>query len=273
MMDYVNQALEFIQTPVGMGVGVVAALVVLFIIRKLLSLIFSVAAIGLLIWAGMRFSDEQLIAANTAPVIERMAAAVEIASATSAPTAARAFPGGFAAAAERAAPTLESVPIAYNRPTEMRLGRAADVRMIIDSSGTTDLQAALEGFIGEIIESEAEVSSRVSAHLSGRDGLEVRPLTPELQELDPAGSNTWQWNVIPKKSGARTMELSIYAYPADSDTARPVRTYTDTITVDVQTMDHVYAFAQTSEPVVGFAAGGASLLLAVWTFFRRRKRG
>ena len=34
-----------------------------------------------------------------------------------------------------------------------------------------------------------------------------------------------------------------------------------------------YAFAQTSDPVVGFAGGGASFLLAIWTFWRRRKRG
>jgi hypothetical protein len=258
---------------VGAGVAVVAALVLVFVIRKILSLLFSVAAIGLLIWAGMRLSDEQLIAANTAPEPARVVSEVGIASAVSAPTETRALPGGRAAAAPQAAPSLDSVPIAYNRPTEMRLGRAADVRMVIDSSGTTDLQAALEGFIGDIIESEAEVTSRVSAHLSGRDGLEIRPLTPEMQELDPAGSNTWQWNVIPKKSGSRTMELSIYAYPSGDAAARPVRTFTDTITVNVQTIDHLYAFAQTSEPVVGFVAAGASFLLAVWTFFRRRRRG
>jgi len=171
----------------------------------------------------------------------------------------------------RSADGVRTAQIVYNAPTTMQLNMPIDLRLVVDASQMEDLEALLEGLPGDIRGGEAELTSQVSASLFG-SGFDIRALKPDRQILSDERPSTWQWEVTPRSAGQHTLILEVFAHPGGGDAAAGVREFRDEITVEVTMISKTLAFAQTAQPVVGFVAGGVSLLIGLFGFVRRRRR-
>ncbi len=262
---------QVFNSPAGLLGAAVVALIVLTVLRKILSFMFLVVAVAAIAWAGWRASNEDERAMADAVSVEQAARGAPRSSLNSPvgnvlAQVQRTIAGGSAAATAR---DFATVPMAYNRPTTMNLQSPTNVSLLIDLSGVEDLPRGLRGFDGDIIEGSVDVTSTVSASLTG-PGFKIEQLSPPQQTLSSRTANRWQWAVTPEVEGERMLTLEIFAHP-NGGPAEPVRAYRDEINVTVGTLGKVIVAAQTAEPFLGVAAGGASFLMAIVTFFRRRR--
>lgn len=169
--------------------------------------------------------------------------------------------------------SLERRAAAYNRPTEMRLNRPVDVSFVIDATAAPNPTAPLEGFPGSVIETEIETTDRVVATLTGVN-FTVESQTLERQVLSPFQANRWQWQVTPTADGEQVLILEVFAFPAGSEDALPIRTYRDRISVAVEDQEKIVNFARSWQPVVALIAAVLSGLVAgfgLWGLYKRRK--
>ncbi len=242
-------------------------------------LLIALAAFG---WAGYLYVFSGGGAPETALPDAQPAPNVAAAQAEAAPApmaeairpATAGAPRDFSRAADQSgelAQSLSQADIAYNRPTNMSLGRPTNVQLVLDATGEAELREFLDGFIGDIIEARVGVGAEVSASLTG-PGFEIERMSPERQMLstEAASPNRWQWGVRPMEEGRRVLTLDIFAYVGDA--AQPVRTYRDEIEVGVSNVGRVLSLAQTAHPIVGVIAGAVSMFIAIFGFARRRRR-
>ncbi len=158
--------------------------------------------------------------------------------------------------ADRIVSQLRSVPIAFETPANARLGRVFDVTLAIDATGAVSAAGALPGR-GDVTEGEAKVSDRVMANLVG-SGFDIIPRSPERQTLSPLEANTWRWEVTALDSGTQDLEMVVYALV--NDDTLPVRTYTNTVQVEVSAVQQVITAAREANPVFMILGGLGSLL-------------
>jgi len=169
--------------------------------------------------------------------------------------------------------SLETRAAAYNRPTQMRLNRPVDVSFVIDATANPNPTAPLEGFPGEVIETDIDTTDRVVATLTGVN-FSVESQTLERQVLSPFQPNRWQWQVTPTADGEQVLILEVFAFPAGSEDALPIRTYRDRITVAVEDQEKIVNFARSWQPVIALIAAILSGLVAglgLWSFYKRRR--
>ncbi|MAN46299.1 MAG: hypothetical protein CMF04_08880 [Hyphomonas sp.] len=164
---------------------------------------------------------------------------------------------------------LKTVPVAHETPSTAEYKRAFDVTLAIDSTGDDSAADALPGR-GNIIEGEAKVSDRVEARLSGAN-FEIVPMSPDVQSLSPLTENVWRWSVTPLSAGSHDLVFEIYAI--DEDTVTPLRTFRDTVTVQVSGLNRAIAFADQANPLFVLLGGlGSAIagLIGVIRFFGRK---
>ena len=141
--------------------------------------------------------------------------------------------------------------------------------LAIDSTGDDTAADALPGR-GNIIEGEAKVSDRVEARLSGAN-FEIVQMSPDVQALSPLTENVWRWSVTPLSAGSHDLVFEIYAI--DEDTVTPLRTFRDTVTVQVSGLNRAIAFADQANPLFVLLGGlGSAIagLIGVIRFFGRK---
>ena len=165
--------------------------------------------------------------------------------------------------------SLKSVPVAHETPSSAEYKRAFDVTLAIDSTGDGNAAEALPGR-GNIVETEALVSERVEARLSGAN-FDIKPMSPEVQALSPLTENVWRWSVTPLSAGNHDLVFEIYAI--DEDSVVPLRTFRDTVTVSVSGINRAIAFADQANPLFVLLGGLGSAvagLIGVFRFFGRK---
>jgi hypothetical protein len=162
--------------------------------------------------------------------------------------------------------------VTYNRPPEkLALSKPVDVSLVVNA--TNDEAAgreALEGFKGEIVERDVELSDTVSAQLTGV-GFDVTSQTVERQRLSGKSVNRWQWRVTPTEPGQHTLILEIFGYATGSLDAEPLDAYRDVITVEVEQIDQLVTWARSVQPVFAVLAALAGIGSAVFAFLRFRE--
>ena len=171
---------------------------------------------------------------------------------------------------ETFASSLTEVPIAYEKPDSAQVGVPFDVTLVIDGTGDTTAADDLPGE-ASITESSAQVSSSVSAVLSG-SGFEIATRSPIRQTLSPFESNRWQWRVTPVKEGSGELTMEIFAHL--EGTALPVRTYRDTLPVEITPIGRVINLATQANPVAAVLGGLGSLIAGLFgaaRFFGRKE--
>jgi hypothetical protein len=162
--------------------------------------------------------------------------------------------------------------VTYHRPPErLAVSKPIDVSLVVNA---TDDEAAgreaLDGFKGEIVERDVELSDTVSAQLTGV-GFDVTSQTVERQRLSGKSVNRWQWRVTPTEPGQHTLILEVFGYATGSLDAEPLDAYRDVITVEVEQIDQLVTWARSVQPVFAVLAALAGIGSAVFAFLRFRE--
>jgi hypothetical protein len=167
---------------------------------------------------------------------------------------------------------FKSRRVTYNRPPEkLALNKAVDVSLVINA--TEDEAAgreALQGFKGEIVERDVELSDTVSAQLTGA-GFDIVTQTIERQRLSGRTVNRWQWRVTPTEEGEHTLMLEIFGYASGSLDAEPLDAYRDVIAVEVEQLDQLVNWAKGVQPLFAVLAAMAGIGSAIFAFLRFRE--
>ncbi|MEM7328205.1 MAG: hypothetical protein AAF437_05655 [Pseudomonadota bacterium] len=165
--------------------------------------------------------------------------------------------------------SLRTVPIAHETPKGATFGRPFTVTVAIDATGDDTATDSLPG-TGIIGEGEARVSDTVQALVSG-EAFDVEAITPAVQRVSPLTENVWRWKVTPTAVGNQELVIELFALMGDE--ALPLRTFRDSVDVEVSRIGQVIAVAQSISPVTVAAGGIGSMLAGIFGFigfFRRR---
>ena len=162
--------------------------------------------------------------------------------------------------------------VTYNRPPEkLALSKPVDVSLVINATGDEAAgREALEGFKGEIVERDVELSDTVSAQLTGV-GFDITSQTVERQRLSGRTVNRWQWRVTPTEPGQHTLILEIFGYATGSLDAEPLDAYRDVITVEVEQIDQLVTWARGVQPLFAVLAALAGIGSAIFAYLRLRE--
>lgn len=165
--------------------------------------------------------------------------------------------------------SLRTVPVAHETPSSATFGRPFTVSLALDATGDTTAADALSG-AGNIVEGEARVSSSVQAFVSGPN-FDVEPITPDTQRISPLTENIWRWKVTPTAVGSQELVIELFAIMGEE--ALPLRTFRDSVDVEVSRIGQAIAIAKSVSPITVVAGGIGSLLAGLFgfiSFFRRR---
>lgn len=165
--------------------------------------------------------------------------------------------------------SLRTVPIAHETPKSAQFGRPFTVTVALDATGAGDATSALPG-TGNIVEGEAQISDTVQALVSG-EAFSVEAITPSTQRISPVTENVWRWKVTPNAVGNQELVIELFAL-MDNE-ALPLRTFRDSVEVEVSRIGQAIALAQSISPITVVAGGIGSLLAGLFGFvgfFRRR---
>lgn len=164
--------------------------------------------------------------------------------------------------------SLRTVPIAHETPKGATFGRPFTVTVALDATGDDTATDALSGR-GNIAEGEARVSDTVQAMVSG-EAFDVEAITPDVQRISPLTENVWRWKVTPTAVGNQELVIELFALMGDE--ALPLRTFRDSVEVEVSRIGQAIALAQSISPITVVAGGIGSLLAGLFGFigfFRR----
>jgi len=167
---------------------------------------------------------------------------------------------------------FKSRRVTYNRPPEkLALSKPVDVSLVINATDDANAgKEALEGFKGEIVERDVDLSDTVSAQLTGV-GFDIATQTVERQRLSGRTVNRWQWRVTPTEVGEHTLMLEIFGYASGSLDAEPLDAYRDVIVVEVEQLDQIVSWARGVQPVFAVLAALAGMGSAIFAFLRFRE--
>jgi hypothetical protein len=178
---------------------------------------------------------------------------------------------------QAAAPTgleaqFKSRRITYNRPPEkLALDKAVDVSLVVNATEDTSAgKEALQGFKGEVVERDVDLSDTVSAQLTGV-GFDITSQTVERQRLSGKVINRWQWRVTPTEVGQHELTLAVFGYASGSLDAEPLGAYTDRIVVEVEQLDQIVGWAKGVQPIFAVLAAMAAVGSACFAFLRFRE--
>ena len=215
------------------------------------------------------FDDEPIFTGEAAPMSPSPdEAGDDIAGIEVAPDVMAAAPPA-ADPAEAFLENLKTVPVAHETPATAEYKRPFEAVLAIDATGDDTAVDALPGR-GNIEEGTARVSKKVEARLSG-SGFAIKAMTPEQQTISPLTENTWRWQVTPLTAGNQELTFDIYAI--DDGPAVPLRTFHNTVTVQVTGLNRAIAFADQANPLAVFLGGVGSILAGLFgaiKFVRRR---
>jgi len=105
--------------------------------------------------------------------------------------------------------SLRKGALAYSAPSKMRTNQSADVtaRIATKDVPTAALQSGLSK-PGQTVEVEAtSVSAIMRMNLTSAD-FDITPLSTEEQPVAGTNPTTWEWQIVPKRSGSLQLHLA-----------------------------------------------------------------
>lgn len=162
------------------------------------------------------------------------------------------------------ADTLRTVPVAHQTPQKAAYKRSFNVTLALDGTGDSSAKDVLTGD-GRIVEGTAKVSNTVKAELSGAS-FKIVENSPATQALSPVSENVWRWSVTPQEIGTQPLTFDLFAI--DGDVATPLRTYSDSVEVEVSGISRAISFADQANPIAVFLGGLGSMIAGLFGVFR-----
>ncbi len=168
---------------------------------------------------------------------------------------------------------MRSIPLAYNHPRQMYLGRKTQVSLSLKTGKDSHLDV-FEGTSGDVIGSTTKVSSIMVAQLDG-PGFDVTPSGPQRKLLTSAAPASWTWYVTPKRPGEnQVLNLELSAVLEEGGRLLPpvtLQTFRTKIEVDVRWWDRALYYIATFDPLyqlmgaIGALASAGLFLRGVWS--------
>ena len=148
-----------------------------------------------------------------------------------------------------------------------KLPQGFDFAAIFQALGSLSWQKRADALPGRGIveEGEAKVSDKVEVRLSGAN-FNIVAACPAVQSLSPMTEHTWRWSVTALSAGDHDLTFEVFAM--DSDTATPLRTFRDTVTVKVSGLNRAIAFADQANPLFVLLGGLGSALAGLFGAIR-----
>ncbi|MEL7109662.1 MAG: hypothetical protein AAGJ68_01950 [Pseudomonadota bacterium] len=249
---------------------------------RLFSFLLILIGAGALAFGGYQYmnagSQPASVSAPPPPAIAGGFEAASIPESASKPTASRSMSKSIlpdedmfdtAMSTEDFLGSLRTVPIAHETPKGATFGRPFTVTVALDATGDDTAADALPGR-GNIGEGEAKISDTVRALVSG-ENFDIEPITPDIQRISPLTENIWRWKVTPMAVGDQELVIELFALMGNE--ALPLRTFRDSVDVEVSRIGQAIALAQSISPITVVAGGIGSLLAGMFGFigfFRRR---
>lgn len=168
---------------------------------------------------------------------------------------------------------LYSVPIAYETPRSASFNLPFTVTLSINAQeGAETATGGLPGIENASVgEATVQVTDLVKANLVDvGDAFTIDAENEKPQKLSGSTESVWRWKVTPIKSGPQKLTFEIFAvHPGDIE--ERLRTFEDTVTVEVSRIGQAMFLAQQYNPIVVILAGIGSLLAGLFgaaRFFR-----
>lgn len=148
-------------------------------------------------------------------------------------------------AVDTAIADLRRANVAFNAPTELHLGKQAEIRLLLS------LRQSIAQLKKKIIRLGREEGARIRisdimvADLSGL-GFTIEKIGPATQVVDPEGITEWRWNVEPTKAGTRRLHLTLSALITVNGSQGPytVRTFERSWNVRVPWPERITGFVK-----------------------------
>lgn len=247
------------------------------IIFRLLSLVFLLAGLVVVVGGGWLLMGNKLVIPENAAfgpqaeAVERVLPAE--ASAPAASSEAPASDGTFRPQMMPNARTfatadpisdMREVPIAYAAPEQAQFARAFEVTVAIDATGDDSAADVLPGDTRQV-EDMALVTEKVRASISG-SAFDITPISPETQIISDQTENIWRWKAVPRSTGQQELVVELFGFRGDD--AVPIRTYRDSVSIEVSRVGQVIALAEQANPIAVFLGGVGSVLAGFFGFVR-----
>lgn len=163
---------------------------------------------------------------------------------------------------------LREVPIAYAAPEKAQFARPFEVTVAIDATEEADPAAVLPSGTRQV-EDTARVTEKVRATISGA-AFDIETITPDTQIISDQAVNVWRWKVTPRNAGSQELVVELFGFRGED--ALPIRTYRDSVTIEVTRVGQVIALAEQANPVAVFLGGVGSVLAGFFGFVRLFRR-
>jgi hypothetical protein len=144
---------------------------------------------------------------------------------------------------DRALKALPLGHIAFNAPTELREGEAAEIQLLLSLRKPTSVLQDELTEMGEREGARVKVSDVMEARLTG-PGFEIEAITPERQLVSPGANTEWKWEIEPTETGSQRLHLTLSALidVKGERTPRAVRTFEKPIVIQVTWQQKITGF-------------------------------
>ena len=172
---------------------------------------------------------------------------------------------------------LKTVPLAYNHPDNMYLGKKTQISLLLKTNADQDLARELEDLSGVVKEGKSKISRIMQAELKGAV-FDIDPPGPQKRIVTGLAPVRWSWFVKPLEPGTdKALVLEVSAILREGNKELPpvaIRTYRTKIHVDVKWWDRMLYEVKSLDPLYqlfGALGGLASAGLFGWRIFRRMR--
>jgi hypothetical protein len=170
---------------------------------------------------------------------------------------------------------LQSVPITYNRPATLSFDQDTPITLVVEGLGAGSA-GALGAFPGQQVSSQALLSPRVTARLTGpSDEVSIQAQSADTQEVSSIANTSWLWQVRARKPGQTTLTLELDANVVIDGKPTPlqVRTYTDRFGVHMNLISRTTYEIQRIDPIWRWLGLGTPVAIIGGFLAWRRRSG
>jgi hypothetical protein len=193
-----------------------------------------------------------------------------------APAAAPAAAGPIAQASDEIKRQIQSIQIAYNKPTTISFDTDTVIVLVAESHDAAAGAATVAGAQGQAVQANVGLSAVVTAQLEGdSDQVQITPLTANTQAVTDFANTQWSWAVRAKQPGQATLTLNVFddVKVGGRNALYEIETYTNQFPVQISWLSEAkYQFQQIAPIWQGLGIATPVALIGGFVAWLRRPR-
>jgi hypothetical protein len=154
----------------------------------------------------------------------------------------------------------------FNKPDIAYVEEPFRIVLVLPTAPDQDVNAPFTTTEGPVVKRTAPFAQYMEATLRGDLDLKITPSEPQQRTTTSHEPTTWEWTVVPQKSGDKTLIIEVAAQlVAGADRSRvQIRTMYEAIHVQVRLGHWILAtVGGLFSSIYGFAVGAATLAIAI----------